>query len=83
MPCYLMESEKAKLPYMSESHKEFCNKKNITMEEWHYNGKLFATHKKHSRHHTLYSGWGLAWKQRVDLYLKMEKLNDHNCNGYA
>lgn len=70
MPCYLMESKKAMLPYLDEEHKKFCNKKNITMEEWHYKGKLFATHKKHSRHHNLYDGWGLAWKQRVDLYLE-------------
>ncbi len=69
MMCYLMGSKKIKLPYLNEKHKKFCNKKNITMEEWHYNGELFAAHQKHARHYNLNDGLGLAWKQRVDLYL--------------
>jgi len=69
MPCYFMTSEKSKLPYLNEEHKWFCKKKGITMEEWHYNGELFATHKKHARYNNLNSKWGLAWKTRVDLYM--------------
>ena len=42
------------------------------MEEWHYNGELFATHKKGARYkgHNLNQKLGLAWKQRVELYLR-------------
>jgi hypothetical protein len=69
MPCYFQNHNKSKLPYLNEEHRKFCNKKTITMEEWHYNNELFATHKKHCRHEDLNSQWGLAWKTRVDLYI--------------
>ena len=74
MPCYYQESEKIKLPYIDEEHEFFCKKKPRTMEEWHYEGELFAAHKKLARYqsHNLNEKLGLAWKKRVDLYLKEE-----------
>jgi hypothetical protein len=73
MPCYFQMSKLCQLPYSNIWHKHFCRKRAITMEEWHYNGKLFATHKKYARHDKLDSMLGLAWKERVDLYMKGEK----------
>ena len=69
MPCFPMDSQNSKLPYLNKEHKKFCYKKTFTMEEWHYNKDLFATHQKHARHHSLNDPFGIAWKTRVDLYL--------------
>ena len=39
------------------------------MAEWHYEGKLFGTHKQAGTNHSLTkSNWGRAWKNRIDLY---------------
>ena len=40
--------------------------------EWHYNGKLFATHKQACRNHRLNGRYGAAWKRRIDLYTQKE-----------
>lgn len=72
MPCHFQDSKRAKLPYLNDEHRKFCQKVSggVTMEEWHYNGKLFATHKKHCRYGEGLKGRrGLAWKTRVDLYI--------------
>lgn len=72
MPCHYQEHEVSQLPYLNEEHKKFCRRKRRTMEEWHYEGKIFATHKKGARYegHNLNQKLGLAWKQRVELYLR-------------
>jgi hypothetical protein len=73
MSCFL----NSKLPFLNEKNKEICNKSDRGMEEWHYKDKLFACHKKFARYHSLYSEIGLAWKERVDLYLKEQKGDIH------
>lgn len=70
MPMVLMTSRKSQLPFESEKHKKFCFKKPSHMCEWHYNGKLFATHKQASRNHPLKGDWGSAWRKRIELYIK-------------
>jgi len=70
MPMFLMNSKYSQLPFEDNNHKKFCFKRVFCMNEWHYNNKLFATHKKLGRHHTLDGKWGTAWKRRIDLYIK-------------
>lgn len=65
-----MKSKKSQLPFENEKHKKFCLQKPTHMCEWHYNKKLFVTHKQASRSHPLNGDWGQAWKKRVDLYMK-------------
>ena len=70
MPMILMTSKKSQLPFKDKKHKKLCMQKPTHMCEWHYNNKLFATHKQASRNHPLNKGWGKAWKERVELYIK-------------
>jgi len=70
MPMVLMTSKDSQLPFESIKHEEFCFQKPSHMSEWHYNGKLFATHKQASRNHPLDGEWGQAWKKRIELYIK-------------
>lgn len=72
MPMYSMTSKESQLPFGNEKHKKICLEKPSHMSEWHYNGKLFATHKQASRNHPIDTGWGLVWKKRIDLYIKKE-----------
>lgn len=65
-----MVSEERQLPFENEQHEKMCMKHPKHMSEWHYKGKLFATHKHASRIHPLTSGFGEAWKRRVELYIK-------------
>lgn len=79
MPCYFMDSKHSKLPFVDEENAKLCMRVPRAMEEWHYRDELFAVHKKFSRHHNLYEdnrGRGLAWKERVDLYLKRRDENE-------
>lgn len=69
MRCYYQNNKRSKLPYLNEEHRKFCHKKIATMEEWHYNGQLYACHKKHARYNDLTGQWGSAWKTKVDLYI--------------
>ncbi len=73
MPMIFMGSEKSQLPFRDAKHKKICMQNPSHMCEWHYNGKLFATHKQASRNHPIDSGWGLAWKERIELYIKNEE----------
>jgi glycosyltransferase involved in cell wall biosynthesis len=74
MPTVMMKSKKAQLPFEDSSHKKLCMKKAPHMYEWHYNGKVFATHKQACRVHPINGTWGNAWKRRIDLYIKREKV---------
>ena len=67
MSCVLANSDNAKLFY----HK-VCKEKPEHMAEWHYNGKLFGTHKQASRNHPLNSSYGEIWKKRIDIFTRKE-----------
>jgi hypothetical protein len=59
-----------KLPWESyvQQHRA-ANKWARFMSEWHYLGKLFATHKKETKRGTLATdNIALVWKQRIDMY---------------
>ena len=70
MPMVMMTSKKAQLPFEDKKHRKLCMQKPGHMYEWHYNGKVFTTHKQASRVHPLKETWGDAWKRRIDLYIK-------------
>ncbi len=74
MSMIMMASKKAQLPFENGKHKKLCMQKPGHMYEWHYNGKVFTTHKQASRVHPLKGTWGNAWKRRIDLYIK-ENIN--------
>jgi hypothetical protein len=73
MKMVLMPSLDAQLPFENADHKKICFQKPEHMYEWHYNKKVFATHKQASRTQPIDSLYGLAWKRRVDLYIEKEK----------
>jgi hypothetical protein len=83
MPCYLMSNSKYKLPFLNDTNKKLCLTKGRGMEEWHYNEDLFATHKKFSRHCALSDKLGMAWKQRVDLYLERDNYEKKEKEKFA
>lgn len=64
-----MKSKKSQLPFENSNHRKFCMEKPTHMCEWHYNNKLFVSHKQASRSHPLDENWGKAWKKRIELYL--------------
>ena len=68
MPMVLMNSKDRLLPFVNDKNKKFCLQKPSHMCEWHYEKKLFATHKQACRNHTLDGEWGQAWKKRIELY---------------
>jgi len=70
MKCVQGNSKKSLLPFRDKKQRKFCLQKPTHMAEWHYNGKLFGTHKQACRSHGLDSKWGRAWKDRIMLYLK-------------
>lgn len=70
LPMILMTSKKSQLPFEDAAHKKFCLQKPTHHAEWHYNGKLFTTHKQASRNHPLGGDWGISWKKRIDMYIK-------------
>lgn len=70
MPMVLMTSKKSQLPFENKQHRKICFQNPSHMSEWHYNGKLFTTHKQACRNHPLDGNWGNAWKKRIDLYIK-------------
>ena len=73
MPMVFMDSENSQLPFEDIKHRKICMQKPSHMCEWHYNNKLFATHKQASRNHPLDGKWGMAWKKRIELYMEKEK----------
>lgn len=66
----VLGSDKAHLlPFGDKTTKKFCLTKKEHMCEWHYNGKLFGTHKQAGRSHHLHdSKWGRTWHRRINLY---------------
>ena len=70
MPMIMMTSKNAQLPFENKQHKQLCMKKPAHMYEWHYNDKVFTTHKQASRTQPIDGTWGDAWKRRIDLYIK-------------
>ena len=70
MPAVCIVSEDIQLHFEDEQQKKLCQKKPKHMSEWHYNGKLFASHKHASSGEALNSKRGNAWKSRIDLYIK-------------
>jgi len=49
MSMVMMQSKKCQLLFENEKHKNLCMQKKNHMYEWHYNKKVFATHKQASR----------------------------------
>ena len=74
MPMILTNSKKRQLPFVNGNNKKISLEKPTHMCEFHYKGKLFATHKQASRNHPLNGKYGKAWKDRVNLYIKENKL---------
>jgi len=72
MPRVLGNEKGSQLPYADNNQKVFCLQKPDHMAEWHYNGKIYCTHKQASRNHPLNGEWGSVWKNRIDLYLNKE-----------
>ena len=70
MECVHGDSKKSLLPFRNSKQKSFCLKKPTHMAEWHYDGKLFGTHKQACRSHGLDTKWGEHWKDRIELYLE-------------
>lgn len=70
MSMTFMNSKESQLPFKDNKHKKFCLENPTHMCEWHYDRKLFATHKQASRNHPLTGIFGKAWKQRIRLYIK-------------
>jgi len=70
MPVVMQTSKKAQLLFENNKHKKLCLRKPGHMYEWHYNKKVFATHKQACRVHPLNGTWGNAWKRKIDLYIK-------------
>lgn len=74
MPMVMMTSKKSQLPFEDKKHRKLCMQKPGHMYEWHYNGKVFGTHKQACRVHPLNETWGNAWKRRIDLYIRRERV---------
>ena len=70
MPMILMTDKKSQLPFEDASHRKLCMQNPSHMHEWHYDGKLFGTHKQACRNHPINTGWGEAWKKRIELYIE-------------
>ncbi len=69
MPCYICTDKKSMLPFNDSNQKAKCRTKPTHMCEWHYNGKIFGSHKQACRSHPLGGEWGQIWKKRIELYL--------------
>ncbi|MFX1538179.1 MAG: hypothetical protein ACFFDI_28625 [Promethearchaeota archaeon] len=68
-----MYSKKSQMSFEDEKHKDLCMKHPGHMSEWHYKGKLFASHRHASYGFSMKSILGDAWKRKVDLYIKSYK----------
>jgi len=65
-----MKSKKSQLPFENNVHKRFCFLHPSHHCEFHYKGKLFATHKQASRNHSFTGKEGQSWIKRIELYIK-------------
>jgi len=77
--CVLGYSEKVKLPFLTKKDKkkymQDVKKSKASkeyMEEWHYKGKLFATHLRGSIRHGINGYIPQYWLRRIKEYLKVE-----------
>jgi len=77
--CVLGDSDKVKLPFLDKKSKEryfeMLTKSKMTkeyMEEWHYEGSLFATHLRGSIHYSFNDEYVQHWVRRINLYLKSQ-----------
>lgn len=61
------------LPYEDKSQKRIVQNFPMQQSEWHYNNKLYATHKQKATlsGHGL-NGSGNIWKERIDMYTQKE-----------
>ncbi len=73
MEAVYITSKEVQLPFEDAQQEELCMQKPKHMSEWHYNGKLFASHKHASGAHSINSEPGNAWKRRIELYIKNYK----------
>ncbi len=73
MNAVYITSEDIKLNFENEHQAKICIQKPKHMSEWHYNGKIFATHKHASTGEALNSERGNAWKKRIDTHIKNYK----------
>jgi len=78
--CVLGDSGEVKLPFLDKKKKktymEYIKKSKASREhmaEWHYEGKLFATHLRGSIHHNIRDDVSQYWIKRINLYLKKLK----------
>ena len=65
-----MTSKNSQLPFENNKHKRFCFTHPTHHCEFHYNGKIFATHKQASRVHNIGGVYGKSWVKRIELYFK-------------
>ena len=72
MDCVLSKNPLHQLPFSSAGQKRICLKKSEHMCEWHYNGKIFGTHKQASRAHRIDGFYGRIWRKRINMYIKNE-----------
>jgi hypothetical protein len=63
-----MKSKNRQLPFDNDRHKKFCLIHPTHHCEFHYNGKIFATHKQASRNHPISGIYGKSWVKRIELY---------------
>jgi len=70
MEAVYITSNDVQLHFEDEQQRELCMQKPKHMSEWHYKGKLFASHKHTSGAHALDSELGNAWKRRIESYIK-------------
>ena len=70
-----ISSRHIRLHFEDAKQEELCKRKPKHMSEWHYDGKLFATHKHASGAAALNSELGNAWKRRIEVYIKNYKEN--------
>jgi len=75
MSAIYITSEEVQLPFVDAQQKELCIQKPKHMSEWHYNGKLFASHRHASSACPLNLGMSVVWKRRIEAYIKDYKEN--------
>lgn len=73
MSAVYITSKEIQLSFENAQQEELCMHYPKHMSEWHYNGKLFASHKHASGAHSLNSEWGNVWRRRIELYIKNYK----------
>jgi len=70
MRSFNMYSKKSLMTFEDKRHKTLCMQKPKHMSEWHYKGKVFASHRHASYGNPLNEPMGDAWKRRVELYIE-------------